>query len=215
MYENFIAQFSKAVLEARRNIEEIELIAVSKKKPLKDIRKVYEMGHLSFGENQIQEIETKWIDFKKENTNITLHYVGSIQSRKTNSILEHCDVVHSVDRIKVVKLIKEFEKNRGIKRKYFLQINTGNEIQKSGIMLEEADSFIDECKNDYNLDIHGLMCLPPIDEDPAKHFNRLKGLAENHNLSSLSMGMSNDFVTAIQCGATHIRIGTSIFGART
>ena len=215
MYENFIAQFSKAVLEARRNIEEIELIAVSKKKPLKDIRKVYEMGHLSFGENQIQEIETKWIDFKKENTNITLHYVGSIQSRKTNSILEHCDVVHSVDRIKVVKLIKEFEKNRGIKRKYFLQINTGNEMQKSGIMLEEADSFIDECKNDYNLDIHGLMCLPPIDEDPAKHFNRLKGLAENHNLSSLSMGMSNDFVTAIQCGATHIRIGTSIFGART
>jgi pyridoxal phosphate enzyme (YggS family) len=214
MYENFLAEFNKAVLESGRDIEEIELIAVSKKKPLDAIRKVFDAGHLSFGENQIQEIESKWIDFKKENTNLILHYVGSIQSRKTSSILEHCDVIHSVDRLKVIKLIKEFENSTGIQRKYFLQINTGNEPQKSGILLDEAESFIEDCKNVHNFDVFGLMCLPPIDEDPSRHFNILRGLAKNHKLSSLSMGMSHDFKTAIKCGATHVRIGTSIFGER-
>ena len=170
---------------------------------------------MSFGENQIQEIETKWINFRKENTNITPHYVGSIQSRKTNSILKYCDVIHSIDRLKIVKLIRQFEQDTGIKRKYFIQINTGDEPQKSGVLLKDSDSFIEECKSVHNIDISGLMCLPPIDEDPAKHFNILKSLADNHNLSSLSMGMSHDFKTAIKCGATHIRIGTSIFGERT
>ena len=215
MYKSFLVQFNKAVLEAGRDIDEIELIAVSKKKPLNDIEKVFNEGQLSFGENQIQEIETKWTNFKKENKNISLHYVGSIQSRKTNSILKHCDVIHSVDRIKIVKLIRQFEEETGIKRKYFLQINTGDEPQKSGVLLKESDSFIEECKNIHNFNISGLMCLPPIDEDPAKHFNILKSIANNHKISSLSMGMSHDFKTAIKCGATHIRIGTSIFGERT
>ena len=214
MYKDFLEQFNKAVLEAGRDIEEIELIAISKKKPLDAIKKVFNEGQLSFGENQIQEIETKWIDFKKENKNISLHYVGSIQSRKTSSIIKYCDVIHSVDRIKIIKLIKKFELNTGIQRKYFLQINTGNEQQKSGILLKEADSFIEECKSVHDFSVSGLMCLPPIDEDPTKHFNILRELADNHKISSLSMGMSHDFETAIKCGATHIRIGTSIFGKR-
>ena len=213
-YEEFLIEFKRAVLDARRDIQEIEIVAVSKRKPLDEIIKIYNLGQLSFGENQIQEIETKWFDFKNANKDITLHYVGSIQSRKTISILENCDVVHSVDRMKIVKLIKEFENKTGIKRKYFLQINTGNEPQKSGISLQEADSFIAECKNINNFNIEGLMCLPPMNEDPKKHFNILKSLAKNHQLSSLSMGMSHDFREAIQCGATHIRVGTSIFGAR-
>jgi len=214
MYKDFLVQFNKAVLEAGRDIEEIEVVAVSKKKPLNDIKKVFKEGQLSFGENQIQEIETKWINFRKENTNITLHYVGSIQSRKTNSILKYCDVIHSVDRLKIVKLIRQFEQDTGIKRKYFIQINTGDEPQKSGVSLKEADSFIEECKSIHNFHISGLMCLPPMDEDPTKHFNTLKSLADNHKLASLSMGMSHDFKEAIKCGSTHIRIGTAIFGKR-
>ena len=215
MYLNFLSEFNKAVLESGRDIEEIELIAVSKKKPLDDIKKVHEAGHISFGENQIQEIETKWIDYKKENKNIVLHYVGSIQSRKTNSILEHCDVVHSVDRLKIVKIIKQYEKNTNIKRKYFLQINTGNEPQKSGVLLSEAEKFIEDCKNIYNFNVFGLMCLPPLNENPIKHFNILKDLSRNQNIRALSMGMSHDYKDAIKCGATHVRIGTSIFGERT
>ena len=215
MYENFLTEFNKAILEAGRYLEEIELIAVSKKKSLDDIKKVHKAGHFSFGENQIQEIENKWIDYKKENKNIVLHYVGSIQSRKTTTILDYCDVIHSVDRLKIIKLIKQYEENTGIKRKYFLQINTGNEPQKSGILLKEADSFIEECTTVHDFNIFGLMCLPPINDDPSKHFNTLRDLASNHNITALSMGMSHDYKEAIKCGATHVRIGTSIFGARS
>ena len=214
MYENFLEKFNKAALEAGRDIEEIELIGVSKKKPPEDIKKVLNQGHLSFGENQIQEIERKWPDLKKLNSNIQLHFIGNIQSRKVGSIHENCDVIHSIDRMKVVKLFAESEKFKNVKRKYFIQINTGNESQKSGVMLSEANKFISECLEIYNLNILGLMCIPPFNEDPKKHFLTLAELAKNFNLSSLSMGMSNDFETALECGATHIRIGTKIFGER-
>ena len=214
MYENFLAQFNKAVLEAGRDIEEIDLIAVSKKKPPEDIKKVFNQGHLSFGENQIQEIESKWPDFKKVNSNIQLHFIGNIQSRKVRSIHENCDVIHSVDRMKIVKIFAEIENLKNVRRKYFIQINTGNEPQKSGVMLSESNKFITECLENYNLNILGLMCIPPINEDSRKHFLLLAELAKNFNLSSLSMGMSNDFETALECGATHIRVGTKIFGER-
>ncbi len=214
MYENFLAEFNKAVLEAGRDIEEIELIGVSKKKLPEDIIKVFNQGHLSFGENQIQEIERKWPDLKKLNPNIQLHYIGNIQSRKVGSIHENCNVIHSIDRMKVVKLLAEIEKLKNVSRKYFIQINTGNEPQKSGVMLSEANKFITECLENYSLDILGLMCIPPLNEDPKKHFLTLRDIAKNFNLSSLSMGMSNDFETALECGATHIRVGTKIFGER-
>ena len=215
MYKSFLEQFNNAALKAGRNIEEIELIAVSKKKPLEDIKKVFNQGHLSFGENQIQEIERKWSYFKKSNSNIQLHFIGNIQSRKVRSIHENCDVIHSVDRMKVVKLFAELENLKNVRRKYFIQINTGNEPQKSGVMLSDANKFISECLESYNLNIVGLMCIPPINEDPKRHFSTLAELAKNFNLSLLSMGMSNDFNSALECGATHIRIGTKIFGERS
>ena len=214
MYENFLAQFNKAALKAGRDIEEIELIAVSKKKPPEDIKKVFNQGHLSFGENQIQEIERKWPDLKKLNSNIQLHFIGSIQSRKVGSIHENCDFIHSIDRMKIVKLFAEIEKLKNVKRKYFIQINTGNEPQKSGVMLSEANKFITECLEIYNLNILGLMCIPPLNEDSKKHFLTLSELAKKFDLSSLSMGMSNDYKIALECGATHIRVGTKIFGER-
>ena len=214
MYKEFMSIFHKAVLEAGRDIEEIDLIAVSKRKPIKAIDQVYKAGQLSFGENQIQEIERKWPDFKKENSNSQLHFIGNIQSRKVGSIHENCEVIHSLDRIKVVKLFAEIEKLKNVRRQYFIQINTGNESQKSGVILSDANKFISECLESYNLNIVGLMCIPPLNEDPKKHFLTLADIAKNFNLSSLSMGMSNDFHIALECGATHIRIGTKIFGER-
>ena len=214
MYKEFMSTFHKAVLAAGRDIEEINLIAVSKRKPIEAIDQVYKAGQLSFGENQIQEIERKWPDFKKENSNSQLHFIGNIQSRKVGSIHENCEVIHSLDRIKVVKLFAEIEKLKNVRRQYFIQINTGNESQKSGVILSDANKFISECLESYNLNIVGLMCIPPLNEDPKEHFLMLADMAKNFNLSSLSMGMSNDFHIALECGATHIRIGTKIFGER-
>ena len=213
-YKNFLNNLKKSIQLANRSIEEVDLIAVSKKKPSSDIQSVIDEGHASFGENQIQEIERKWPDLKKLNSNIHLHFIGNIQSRKVESIHENCEFIHSIDRIKVVKLFAEIENLKNIKRKYFIQINTGNELQKSGVMRSEADKFITECIESYKLNIVGLMCIPPINEDPKIHFLTLADIAKNFNLSSLSMGMSNDFEMALKCGATHIRIGTKIFGER-
>ena len=214
-YKNFIKQLEDSSKLAGRKIDEIELIAVSKKKPATDIQKVIHEGHLSFGENQIQEIESKWPELKKINSNINLHFIGSIQSRKVELIHKHCEVIHSIDRKKIVKIFAELEASGDIKRKYFIQINTGNELQKSGVLFDEADEFISDCKSNYNLNIVGLMCLPPIDEDPRNHFSKLAVLAKKFNLNCLSMGMSGDYQVALECGATHIRIGTHIFGERS
>ena len=214
-YKNFIKQLEDSSKLAGRKIDEIELIAVSKKKPAIDIQKVIDEGHLSFGENQIQEIESKWPELKNLNPNITLHFIGSIQSRKVEQIHKYCEVIHSIDRKKIVKKFAELEASGDIKRKYFIQINTGNESQKSGVLFNEADEFILDCKSNYNLNIVGLMCLPPIDEDPRNHFSKLADLAKKFNLNCLSMGMSGDYQVALECGATHIRIGTHLFGERS
>ena len=214
LYKNFFTEFMSAVSQANRDIDEIDLIAVSKKKSSDDIRKVINFDHLSYGENQIQEVEKKWVDLKKEFPSLKLHFIGGIQSRKVKAIYSHCDVIHSLDRMKIVKLFSELETSHGLSKDYFIQINTGDESQKSGVLLSEADEFISSCIENYNLNIVGLMCIPPFDEDPQKHFMTLSNMAKNFNLSSLSMGMSNDFKVALKCGATHIRIGTKIFGER-
>ena len=213
-YKNFLNKLENSLQIAGRRSEDIELIAVSKKKPIPDIQSVIDEGHLLFGENQIQEIEKKWPELKKLNSNIELHFIGSIQSRKVESIHQNCEVIHSIDRIKVAKLFAEIENLKNVRRKYFIQINTGNEPQKSGVMLSEANQFITESIESYNLNIIGLMSIPPINEDPKTHFLTLADMAKNFNLSLLSMGMSNDFETALECGATHIRVGTKIFGVR-
>ena len=214
-YLNFIKVLEKAALEANRDLDNIELIAVSKKKPAELIEQVITNGCLSFGENQLQEVEHKWIELKQEYPKTKLHFVGSIQSKKTEKIFQLCDVIHSIDREKIVKIIKSCEVEFKDKKEYFIQINTGNESQKSGVAFDESEAFIDKCINEYKLEVRGLMCIPPKDENPEEHFLKLRDLSKNFNLPYLSMGMSEDFETAIKCGATHIRIGTRIFGART
>jgi pyridoxal phosphate enzyme (YggS family) len=214
-YKNFLSSLEASLKNANRNSQDIELIAVSKKKSAIDIQKVIDEGHLSFGENQIQEIESKWPDLKKFNSKIDLHFIGSIQSRKVEQIHNHCEVIHSIDRKKIVKKFADLETSGNIKRKYFIQINTGNESQKSGVLFNEANEFIFDCKSNYNLNIVGLMCLPPINEDPRTHFLKLADLGKKFNLNCLSMGMSGDYQVALECGATHIRIGTHIFGERS
>jgi pyridoxal phosphate enzyme (YggS family) len=213
-YKNFLTKLENSLQIAGRRSEDIELIAVSKKKPIPDIQSVIDEGHLLFGENQIQEIEEKWPELKKLNSNIELHFIGSIQSRKVEPIHENCEVIHSIDRMKLVKLFSALETAKSIRRKYFIQINTGNEPQKSGVLLHEAEEFISDCVSNHNLNIIGLMCLPPINEDSRKHFIKLRDLAKKFNLDCLSMGMSGDYQIALECGATHIRIGTHIFGER-
>ena len=214
-YLQFLKTFHDAVQAADRNIEEIELIAVSKKKPPDLIRKVINSGYRSFGENQLQEVENKWIRLKQEFSQTKLHFVGAIQSKKIEKIFKFCDVIHSIDREKIVRKIKTCEDSFNLKKEYFIQINTGNEPQKSGVALDESESFINKCINDYNLEIKGLMCIPPHKDNPEEHFLKLRGLGKNFNLPYLSMGMSEDFEIALKCGATHIRVGTKIFGARS
>ncbi len=214
-YKNFLSSLEASLKNAKRNSQDIELIAVSKKKSATDIQKVIDEGHLSFGENQIQEIESKWPELKKINSNVNLHFIGSIQSRKVEQIHKHCEFIHSIDRKKIVKKFAELEASGDIKRKYFIQINTGNELQKSGVLFDEVEEFISDCKSNYNLNIVGFMCLPPIDEDPRNHFSKLADLAKKFNYNCLSMGMSGDYQVALECGATHIRIGTHIFGERS
>ena len=152
-YKNFLSSLELSLRSANRNSQDIELIAVSKKKSATDIQKVIDEGHLSFGENQIQEIEDKWPDLKKINSNISLHFIGSIQSRKVKQIHKNCEVIHSIDRKKIVQKFDELEASGDIKRKYFIQINTGNESQKSGVLLSEADEFISDCNSNYNLNL--------------------------------------------------------------
>ena len=214
-YKNFLSKLEVSLRSANRNSQDVELIAVSKKKSATDIQKVIDEGHQSFGENQIQEIEDKWPKLKNLNSNITLHFIGAIQSRKVEQIHKHCEVIHSIDRKKIVNKFADLEASGDIKRKYFIQINTGNELQKSGVLFDEAEEFISDCKSNYNLNIIGLMCLPPIDEDPRNHFSKLADLAKKFNLNCLSMGMSGDYQVALECGTTHIRIGTHIFGERS
>tara|TARA_B100000674_G_C37576943_1_gene794503 strand:- start:105 stop:758 length:654 start_codon:yes stop_codon:yes gene_type:complete len=214
-YLDFIKVLEKAILNANRDLEEIELVAVSKKKPAELIREIIDNGCQSFGENQLQEVEYKWTALRQEFPKTKLHFVGNIQSKKTEKIFQLCDTIHSIDREKIVQILKSCEEQFKIKKEYFIQINTGNEPQKSGVTLDKSEAFIDKCINKYQLDIRGLMCIPPQNQNPKEHFLKLRDLGKNFNLSYLSMGMSEDFEMAIMCGATHIRVGTKIFGERS
>ena len=213
-YSEFLKILERSVLNARRDLEEIQLIAVSKKKPVEVINKAISSGCMIFGENQLQEVDEKWTEIKKEHPDVKLHFIGGIQSRKTQDIFMFCDAIHSIDREKIVKKIKDCEVKFGVSKDYFIQVNTGDEPQKSGVHLNESERFIDKCINNYNLEVKGLMCIPPQNVNPEEHFNKLRDLGKNFNLPYLSMGMSEDFEIAIRCGATHIRIGTRIFGLR-
>ena len=208
------SNLKKELTKSNRKQNSLTLIAVSKKQSVEKISKLIELGQLDFGENQLQEIETKWSLIRSRYSQIRLHFIGTIQSRKIQRIFELCDEIHSVDRIKIVQAIKALEEKYKKKKSYFIQVNTGNEPLKSGVNIDEIDQFIEETRSQYDLSIKGLMCIPPIDDNPEKHFKILKDIANKHHIKCLSMGMSNDYDVAVQNGATHVRIGTSIFGAR-
>jgi len=213
LYKEFLRNFEKEIIQSKRNLEEVELIAVSKRKSVNNIFPIIKAGQLSFGENQLQEVKQKWPVIKDEYHNIKLHFIGTIQSKKLEDIINYCDVIHTIDREKLVLIISKLDQSLLQNKTFFLQINTGNEPQKSGIKLEEAESFIQFCKNS-KINIDGLMCLPPENEVPDKHFQILQSLAHNNHIKYLSMGMTDDYQSALKYGSTHIRIGTAIFGAR-
>ena len=204
----------KKLSSLSRSRSDIELIAVSKKQSKEKIIELLECGHRTFGENQIQEIESKWPIIREKFQDVNLNFIGSIQSRKVKKICELCDVIHSVDREKIVKLISEL-KSQGMNiPKLFLQVNIGLESQKSGIHPNEVKDFIEISQNKYHISFEGLMCLPPEGKDPKEYFDKLYDLSLSNKLKKLSMGMSDDYLSALESGSTHIRIGSSIFGER-
>ena len=196
---------------------ETKLIAVSKQFPKEIIQILINKGHKLFGENKVQEAQLKWIDLKRENSEkkIELHLIGPLQSNKASLALDIFDVIQTVDREKIaLKLNKYLGEKTNLKKKFFIQVNIGGEKQKSGIEENLAQQFFKWCSNDLKLNIIGLMCIPPLGEPPAPFFKRLRNLCDQLNLMHASMGMSNDFESAIEHGATFVRVGTGIFGER-
>ena len=190
-----------------------KIIAVSKVQPIERIRAVLENGHRIFGENRVQEAQSKWPKFKERYDDLELHIIGPLQSNKTRAAMELADSIHTVDRLKLAKNMARVAQEIGKCPELFVQVNTGEEEQKSGVRPRETGAFVRECL-DMDLPIKGLMCIPPINEEASLHFALLKKLSENCGLKYLSMGMSADFEKAISFGATHIRVGSAIFGER-
>jgi pyridoxal phosphate enzyme (YggS family) len=190
-----------------------KLIAVSKVQPNDRVRAVLEEGHRIFGENKVQEAQGKWPAFKEEFDGVELHLLGPLQTNKTKQAMELFDVIHSLDRMKLANKLAALSTELGHCPDLFIQINTGEEEQKAGIPPAEADQFIADCRA-LKLPVIGLMCIPPAEEEPSLHFALLAKIAKRNRLDGLSMGMSGDFETAIAQGATHIRVGSAIFGER-
>ena len=210
---NNIQTSIKSNQEKINNKNNVRIIAVSKTFEISHINPLIDYGHTDFGENKVQEAIEKWTDIKNKNNKILLHLVGKLQSNKTKSALKIFDYIHSLDSEKLANKISEEQKKIGKKPKLFIQVNIGNEDQKSGIDPNELNSFYKYCI-DRDLDIIGTMCLPPISEDPEKYFMRMNYLNKNLGLKELSMGMSADFISAIENNATFIRVGSKIFGER-
>jgi len=189
------------------------LIAVSKVQPLERVENALKDGHRIFGENRVQEAQSKWSLLKEQYDNVELHLIGPLQTNKTRAAMEIADSIHTVDRHKLAKSLARLAQELGKCPKLFVQVNTGDEQQKSGISPSEAENFVKECLS-MDLSVEGLMCIPPINEEASLHFALLKKISENCGLTQLSMGMSDDFEKAISFGATHIRVGSAIFGER-
>ena len=190
------------------------IIAVTKTFPINKITPLIEEGHLHYGENKIQESEEKWPELKHKYKNLQLHMVGKLQSNKAKKAVKLFDYIHSLDSTKLASKISQYEKELNKKVKLFIQINLGEEDQKSGILLNNLNNFYNYCTKELSLNVIGLMCLPPIDADSKKYFQILKKKAEELNLKDLSMGMSSDYEDAVINGSTFLRLGTAIFGKR-
>jgi hypothetical protein len=206
-------RIAKAAEDAGRDPAEVTLIAVSKMQPDDRVRAVLDQGHRVFGENRVQEAAGKWPGFREEFGGIDLHIIGPLQSNKVRQAMELAQAIHSVDRPKLASAIARIADETGHCPDLFVQVNTGEEPQKAGVLPQDADAFVAEVRK-LGLPLRGLMCIPPVDEAPSLHFALLAKIAERNGLSALSMGMSGDFEQAIALGATHVRVGSAIFGAR-
>lgn len=207
------SRIHKAETAAGRAIGSTKLIAVSKVQPNERVQAVLSEGHRLFGENKVQEAQGKWPDFRAEFGPVEVHLIGPLQTNKVKAAVELFDAIHAVDRPKLARKIASEIQAQGKSPDLFIQINTGEEDQKAGVLPTKADSFIAECR-DMDLAIKGLMVIPPVDDEPSLHFALLRKIAERNGLSGLSMGMSSDFERAVALGATHIRVGSAIFGER-
>ncbi len=208
------AEIDRASRDAGRKKADVTLVAVSKTYFADAIVPVLEDGQRVFGENRVQESLAKWPEFKARFPDVELHLIGPLQSNKAKEAVALFDVIETVDRPSIAEaLSKEFLKTDR-RPKLYVQVNTGEEVQKAGIPPLEADAFLQRCRDEWHLPIEGLMCIPPVDEPPSAHFGLLRKIAERNGLQTLSMGMSADFEAAIQMGATHVRVGSAIFGHR-
>ncbi len=206
-------RMTKAATDAGRDPADVTLIAVSKMQPDDRVRAVLEEGHRVFGENRVQEAAGKWPAFREDFDGIDLHIIGPLQSNKVRQAMELAQAIHSVDRPKLATAIARIADETGTCPELFIQVNTGEEPQKAGVLPQEADAFIKEVRA-LGLPLTGLMCIPPVEEAPSLHFALLAKIAARNGLTGLSMGMSGDFEQAIALGATHVRVGSAIFGAR-
>ena len=207
------AKIREAENSANRAIGNTQLLAVSKVQPNEKILNVLKQGHQVFGENKVQEAHSKWPMFRENFPNVKVHLIGPLQSNKVKQAVGLFDAIHTLDRLKLAQKLSNEIQAQGKAPEMFIQINTGEEKQKSGIIPNEADKFILDCIS-LDLPIKGLMVIPPINEEPSLHFGLLRKIARRNGLAGLSMGMSSDFESAIAMGATHIRVGSAIFGER-
>tara|TARA_Y100001970_G_scaffold188348_1_gene229087 strand:- start:2825 stop:3469 length:645 start_codon:yes stop_codon:yes gene_type:complete len=200
--------------EIQSNNSKAEIVAISKTFPLNKILPLINFGHLNFGENKVQEAVGKWTDIKKDFNNIKLHFVGKLQTNKVKYALPLFDYIHSLDTIKLAEKIANEQQKKNFKPKIFIQVNIGKETQKNGVEIEKLEQFYSECKKNFDLNIIGLMCLPPNEKSPNEYFSQMQILKNKLNLNDLSMGMTNDYIEALNYEATYIRIGSKIFGER-
>src|SRR5262245_8420670 len=212
--EGVKAQIARAARENGRDPAAVTLVAVTKTFGLDAISPVLEAGHRVFGENRVQEAKGKWPDLKARYPDIELHLIGPLQSNKAREAVALFDAIHSLDRPSLAEALAKEIARAGRSPLLFIEINTGGEPQKSGVLPGQADDFIRDCRDKYGLRVAGLMCLPPADEPPAPHFALTAKIARRNEMNLLSMGMSADFPAAIAMGSTHVRIGTAIFGGR-
>lgn len=192
---------------------DVTLIAVSKLQPMDRLMAVLAQGHRVFGENYVQESATKWPDLRGDFPDVRVHMVGPLQTNKAKQAVDLFDAIHSVDRLSLAEKLARLIQERGTSPQLFVQVNTGAEVQKAGVLPDDLDGFLAQCRT-LDLPIYGLMCIPPDGAPPDPHFSALAEMAARNGLKGLSMGMSSDFETAIRLGATHIRVGSAIFGAR-
>lgn len=212
--QNVLDGVKEAERQAGRQAGDVQLIAVSKTFDAEQIRPVLEAGHRVFGENRVQESQGKWPQLKEEFPDTELHLIGPLQSNKTGEAVALFDVIHTVDREKIATALAKEIAKQGRKLKLYVQVNTGREEQKAGVDPLRTVEFVERCRSEHGLEISGLMCIPPFDENPGPHFALLRKLAGEAGVDELSMGMSADYQTAIEFGSTSVRVGSAIFGAR-